>query len=123
MTTLDDASHAAEGLESGADDHADPPSVRIRVHPGLCQGWGECHRWAPEVYPLGEDGRVDLHLAEVPPELALRAWLGARACPEQAITFIGPPDDYWMRQFQQQHRDRRAAHATDGQTTDGHAGE
>lgn len=80
-----------------------PPTVRIRVHPGLCQGWGECHRWAPEVYPLDEDGRVDVHVLEVPGELALQAWIAARSCPEQAITFIGPPDEYWLPRLRHLH--------------------
>ena len=26
--------------------------LRVRAHPALCEGWGNCHRWAPEVYPL-----------------------------------------------------------------------
>jgi ferredoxin len=82
------------------------PSVKVRVHPGLCEGWGECHRWAPEVYSLGPDGKVDLHLVEVPGELALKAWLGARACPEQAITLIGPPEEYWLERFRNRHRVR-----------------
>ncbi len=63
--------------------------VRIRVHPGLCEGWGNCHRWGPDVYPLDEDGYIAIHLAEVPPELATAAWRGADACPAQAITVIG----------------------------------
>lgn len=95
-------------------DEPEIPSVRIRTHPGLCQGWGECHRWAPEVYPLDEEGHVDVHVLEIPPELALRAWIAARACPEQAITFIGPPDEYWvgvLRRQTEQRIERRAAPA------------
>ena len=79
-------------------DHEDPDrdhptdahevGVRIKAHPGLCLGWGECHRWAPEVYPLDADGRIDIHLLDVPAELAEAARWGAAACPEQAITVI-----------------------------------
>ena len=66
-----------------------PTSVRVRAHPALCQGWGECHRWAPDIYPLDADGRIDIERMEVPGELADDAWRGAAACPEQAITVIG----------------------------------
>lgn len=79
--------------------------VRVKVHPGLCEGWGECARWGHGVYHLDEHGKVDLHVADVPPELAFRAWMGAEACPEHAITVIGPSRDYWWELI----RRRRAA--------------
>ena len=64
--------------------------VRILTHPGLCEGWGECHRWGGAVYPLDDDGRIDVHRLEVPAEHALDAWRGAAACPARAITYLGP---------------------------------
>lgn len=64
--------------------------VKVRTHPSLCTGVGNCHRWAPHVYSLDEDGRVDIHLLEVPPDLAPEARLGAMVCPERAITVIEP---------------------------------
>lgn len=63
-------------------------SLRIRVHPGLCESWGNCHRWAPDVYPLDEHGAIDVHVIEVPPERALDAWMGAEACPARVITVV-----------------------------------
>ncbi len=63
-------------------------SLRVKVHPGLCEGWGNCHRWAPEVYPLDDDGLIAVHLLEVPPEQAEAAWLGAQACPAGVITIV-----------------------------------
>jgi len=69
--------------------------VRVKVHPALCEGWGVCHRFAPNVYTLDEDGCVDVHLLQVPAELAEEAWIGASSCPQRAITFIGPPPAYW----------------------------
>lgn len=63
--------------------------LRVRAHPALCEGWGNCHRWAPEVYPLDAEGQIDLHLLEVPTELAEAAWVGAQVCPARAITVIG----------------------------------
>ena len=65
--------------------------MRIKVHPGLCNGWGECHRWGREVYPLDADGMCEMRLLEVPPEYEDAARLGAMACPEQAITVIETP--------------------------------
>ena len=62
--------------------------VRVRVHPSLCEGWGNCHRFAAAVYPLDAEGFVDLHLLEVPADLASAARLGADVCPAQAITII-----------------------------------
>ncbi len=64
--------------------------VRVRTHPALCTGFGNCHRWAPHVYPLDADGRVDIHLLDVPAELAAEARLGAQVCPQLAITIIEP---------------------------------
>ena len=74
---------------------ADSEGVRVRTHPGLCAGWGNCHRWAPQVYPLDAEGYVDVHLLDVPAEHALEAWIGAGVCPERAITVIGPPERHW----------------------------
>ena len=63
-------------------------SVLVRVHPGLCEGWGNCHRWAPDLYTLDAEGLIDLHVVEVPPELAEAAWLGAQSCPAGVITVL-----------------------------------
>jgi ferredoxin len=72
------------------------PPVRVKTHPALCQGWGECHRWAPQIYPLNEDGHIAVHVVDIPSEDADDAWWGATACPELAITLIGPPEQYWF---------------------------
>lgn len=61
--------------------------VRVRTHPGLCNGCSNCHRWAPRV-ALDDDGYIGFHLLDVPPELAADARLGAQVCPEGAITII-----------------------------------
>lgn len=97
--------------EGDPGDEEPPPPVRVRTHPGLCQGWGECHRWAPVVYPLDDEGRVDLHVLDVPHDHAEDAWWGATACPERAITVVGPPEAYWYDRLRRRHdraADRRA---------------
>lgn len=85
--------------------------VRVRTHPALCKGWGNCNRFAPHVYPLDEDGLIDVHLLDVPAEHALEAWVGASVCPERAITVVGRPEAYWAE---------RARTGHDPERTDGH---
>jgi len=62
--------------------------VRVRVHPGLCEGWGLCHRFGGSIYPLDAEGYVDLHILEVPAEEAAAARLGASVCPARAISIL-----------------------------------
>ena len=69
---------------------ATPVGVKVRTHPSLCMGYGNCHRWGRDVYPLDDDGLIAIHLLEVPPELADQARLGAAVCPNRAITVIEP---------------------------------
>lgn len=60
--------------------------VRVKVHPGLCEGHGVCRRFAPTIYQLDDEGYLDLHRVEVGPDLAADARFGAMACPAMAIT-------------------------------------
>ena len=78
------------------------PGVRVRTHPGLCAGWGNCHRFAPAVYPLDSDGTVAVHLLTVPAEQALDAWIGASVCPARAITVIGLGEAHWRNRMARQ---------------------
>ena len=73
--------------------------VRIRTHPGLCTGSGECNRLAPAVYPFDTQGHIAVHMLDVESEHAEAAWWGAIACPRQAITLIGPPEHYWFERL------------------------
>jgi hypothetical protein len=41
---------------------------------------------------------------DVPSEHADDAWRGAVACPNQAITIIGPPEDFWYGRLRLRHR-------------------
>jgi ferredoxin len=65
--------------------------VRVKVHPGLCHGYGNCHRFASAVFTLDAEGYIDVHLMDVPAELVEAARLGAGVCPEGAITVIELP--------------------------------
>ena len=64
--------------------------VRIRTHPSLCQGWGNCHRWAPDLFPLDEAGHIDVHVLDVPADRVRDAELGALICPDHVISIIRP---------------------------------
>lgn len=64
----------------------------VRVDDAVCAGHGRCYTLAPSVYDADDRGHcvvvvsgVDL-AARGADELAGRAWLGADACPERAIT-------------------------------------
>jgi len=62
--------------------------VRIKVHPSLCVGSGACRQFASAVYQLDDEGYLDLHRLQVPPELEHDAAVGASACPARAISVI-----------------------------------
>jgi ferredoxin len=83
--------HDEDQMVEGLHDHS-VTGVRIKTHPGLCAGWGNCHRFATDLYPLDDDGHVAIHLMEAPGDRAYDARLGALACPAGAITVITSPD-------------------------------
>ena len=62
--------------------------MRIEVDPEVCTGHGRCWSLAGEVYEADDDGYCATRSLEVPPELEHAARLGARNCPEHAITVI-----------------------------------
>lgn len=81
--------HADDDANEDEDVTATP--VKIRASRSLCQGWGNCHRWAPDVYFLDDEGyEIGFQHLEVPGELLRSAWHGADACPEHAIQVLAP---------------------------------
>jgi len=76
--------------EIDGEPEGDARPVLIRVSPGICEGWAECHRFAKEIYPLGPDGKVDVHVLEVPADFAARARRAASLCPVRAIQCLDP---------------------------------
>jgi len=75
------------GIDTGLPDGR---PVLVRVSPGICEGWGECHKFASEIYPNGADGKVDVHVLEVPAEYAALARRAASMCPVWAIQCLDP---------------------------------
>jgi len=62
--------------------------MRVEVDPTICEGHGQCHAVAPDVYDLDDGGYCLIHDPEVKPDLESQAEAGAQACPVQAITVI-----------------------------------
>ena len=61
--------------------------MRIHIDTEVCQGHGVCHMSAPDLFLWrAEDGQAYVLSEEVPVELEEAASLGARSCPERAIT-------------------------------------
>ena len=89
MTDTTDTTDTTDRTDRPVERVDGPMALKVRIHPGLCEGWGNCHRWAPDVYPLDEDGKIALHVVLVPPELAENARPGAAVCPAGVITVVG----------------------------------
>lgn len=62
--------------------------MKIRVDRALCVGHALCAARAPEVYTLDDEGFCKSDGTPVAPHLEPQARLGARLCPEGAITLI-----------------------------------
>jgi ferredoxin len=60
--------------------------VRITVDREACTGHGRCYTVAPEVYGADDDGYCVIPNESVLPAFERQALLGARNCPEDAIT-------------------------------------
>jgi len=64
--------------------------MKVIVDPGLCTGHGRCWTYAPQIYTLDDNGynAVTGVPIEVAPGDEDAARLGARTCPERAITIV-----------------------------------
>lgn len=68
---------------------ASPPApLTVRVDRSVCAGHALCAMRAPEIYELDDEGFCASDGRPVSPEERERAELGARACPEGAITLV-----------------------------------
>lgn len=57
----------------------------IDVDRTVCTGHARCHATSPELFPLDDDGFVDIGHVEIPEDALAKAQAGADACPERAI--------------------------------------
>jgi ferredoxin len=62
--------------------------MRISIDAERCQGHGQCHRVAPELFEVDDDGRGVVITAELAVAAADPARLAADSCPEQAISVL-----------------------------------
>jgi ferredoxin len=60
--------------------------VKVSLDSELCAGHGRCYTLAPDVYESDDEGRGRVIVAELEAAHAEAARLGARSCPERAIT-------------------------------------
>jgi len=59
--------------------------MKIRIDKGACVGNARCAAVAPELFPLDENGYIQVEEIEVPPGMEELARRGALACPERII--------------------------------------
>ncbi len=64
-------------------------SLKVIVDWDVCQDHGQCVISAPEVFALGEDGRMHVLIEEPDEALRSKAEDAADVCPVQAITLQG----------------------------------
>ena len=62
--------------------------MKIRIDKARCVGNARCWAYAPELYPLDDDGYIATEGFEVPPGQELLARRGALSCPEKVIEVI-----------------------------------
>ncbi len=60
--------------------------MRIKVDFDLCQGHGECEGEVPEVFELGDDGKLTVLQEEPPEELREKVVRAKKYCPTMAIS-------------------------------------
>ena len=59
--------------------------MKIRIDKASCVGNARCAAVAPELFPLDENGYIQVDEIEVPPGMEEDARRGAAACPERII--------------------------------------
>ena len=59
--------------------------MKIRIDKAACVGNARCAAGAPELYPLDDNGYIQVETIDVPPGQEQLARRGARACPERII--------------------------------------
>jgi ferredoxin len=65
--------------------------MKIRIDKASCVGNARCAAVAPELFPLDENGYIQVDEIEVPPGMEEDARRGAAACPERIILIEEDP--------------------------------
>lgn len=62
--------------------------MEVTINKALCQGHGRCNSLAPELFPLDDDGYIDIEAVEVPVGSEAEALRAVNSCPERAISVV-----------------------------------
>ncbi len=62
--------------------------MKIRIDKAACVGNARCWAVSEDLFPLDEDGYIDVEEIEVPAGMEDLARRGARACPERVIKIV-----------------------------------
>ena len=62
--------------------------MKIRINKVACVGNARCWAISEELFPLDEDGYIEVEEVEVPAGMEALARRGARACPERVIEIL-----------------------------------
>jgi ferredoxin len=63
-------------------------TMKIRINKAACVGNARCWAVSEELFPLDDDGYIEVEEVDVPPGMEALARRGARACPERVIEII-----------------------------------
>jgi ferredoxin len=63
-------------------------TMKIRINKAACVGNARCWAISEELFPLDDDGYIEVEEVDVPPGMEDLARRGARACPERVIEVI-----------------------------------
>ncbi len=88
----DVATHAKRAPKVAVPEAVAPAAeLRIALDRDLCQGHAVCIEEAPEVFTLGDDGRVELLTDRPAPELHAKVRAAAKYCPQKTILLSETP--------------------------------
>lgn len=62
--------------------------MKIRIDKAACVGNARCAAISEELFPLDDEGYIEVEEVDVPPGMEDLARRGARACPERVITVV-----------------------------------
>ena len=62
--------------------------MKIRINKAACVGNARCWAVSEALFPLDDDGYIEVEEVDVPPGMEGLARRGARACPERVIEIL-----------------------------------
>lgn len=68
-------------------------TMKIRINKAACVGNARCWAVSEALFPLDDDGYIEVEEVDVPSGMEALARRGARACPERVIEIIEEAGD------------------------------